>query len=318
MKRLALSIFVLAAMPAHAEDAVMLKEKTIVSGETVLLNDLLAAPIAHGKVAVFAAPAPGESGTINVQRVIEAARNYGVEKITMPAWTSVQIEREARVIKTQDIQHALADKAANGMRISAEDVDVSFSRDIDDVALEKTNDAPLQFSYYRRDTQSGRFEARLYVPDSAYISETSPIVITGTINEMVDVVQLNHSVSRGDVITKSDIAMTRISRQQLAGNALRHASDAVGMIAKRTIAENTMLRGNDVEKQKLISRNDMIMVLYQTPTLTVTTRAKAMTDGALGDVIEIQNMQSKRALSATVSGSGQVIVTSLATRRVAE
>lgn len=313
-----LPFFLLLALPVQAETTLALKEKVSVAGENITLNDLLKAPVDQGKVALFAAPQPGESGTIAVARILEAAQAYGIGKIAEPEWTAVQVEREARFIRSEDIQEAIRDRVLKDLHVNADALEVNLNRDIADIAIEKDIDAPLQFSYFRFDTTSGRFEARLFIPGSAVVSETAPLAALGSAHEMAEAVQLKHALTRGEVISKSDIMLVRMKRQQLSNSALRQTSDAVGMLAKRTLNENTMLRGSDVEKPKLIMRNDMVLILYQTPTIMVTARGKAMMDGTLGDTVEIQNMQSKRNLTGTVSGNGQVTVTTLMPRKVAQ
>jgi flagella basal body P-ring formation protein FlgA len=318
MKRF-LALLLFAALPAKADGAVALKEKIVVTENVVTLGDLLQTPVAQGQTIVFGAPTPGASGAINVTRAIAAAKTYGLAAIAPPGLREIRVEREARKIPAADIKQAIAARAAQHLRAEAPDIEIDFGRTLGDLDVEKNNGAPLSFSSFRLEPQSGRFEARLFVPESAVLSESTPAIITGTLFEMSEVAQLKHSVGRGQIIAASDVELTRIRHQQLGNNLLRSLDQVVGMAAKRSISEDAILHDNDLEKAKIIDRNEMVLIVYETPALTVTTRGKALAGGAMGDVIDVMNLQSKHTIQATIVGSGKVAVNSIVPmRRVAQ
>jgi flagella basal body P-ring formation protein FlgA len=318
MKRL-LVLLMFAALPAKADEAVALKEKIIVADGVITLDDLLQAPAAQGKTVVFGAPAPGNSGTINVARAVAAAKNYGLAAFAPPGLQAIQVEREARKISAADIEKAIAAKAAQYLRAEAPDIDIDFGRTPAELSIEKNLDAPLSFSSFRLEPQSGRFEARLFVPGSAVLSEATPAIITGTLFETSEVAQIKHTIGRGQIIASSDVELTRMKHQQLGSNMLRSLDAVVGMAAKRNIPEDTILRDSDLEKAKIIDRNEMVLIVYQSPLITVTTRGKALMSGAMGDLIDVANLQSKHTIQATVIGDGRVAVgTIMPARRVAQ
>ncbi len=305
MKRL-LVLLIFMALPAKAEEAHLLKEKVVVSGNAVTLNDLLQIPIEQGDVAIFAAPTPGESGVINVTRAIEAVKSYGVENIPLPANTEIQVVREGRKIEMAELERLVAVKATQYLHTPAENITVSFSRPASDIKVEKTADAAPALSSFKLDPQSGRFEARLFVSNSAILKEASPAILAGTLHETAQVVRLKRELVRGQVVTANDIELARIGRQQMTINALHDAADIVGLAARRNLEAGATLRAGDLEKTKLVKRNEMVMITYETPAIVVTTRGKALADGTLGDVIDVQNLQSKRTIQVTVSGEGRV------------
>ena len=62
---------------------------------------------------------------------------------------------------------------------------------------------------------------------------------------------------------------------------------------------------------------DMVSIGYEVPGMMITVRGKALESGALGDVINVSNVQTKRTIQATVSGPGRVSVAAMAPRRLA-
>ena len=57
-------------------------------------------------------------------------------------------------------------------------------------------------------------------------------------------------------------------------------------------------------------------IVYEAPGITLTLRGQAQDSGALGDTINVLNVQSKRAVQGVVSGPGRVTVTAATARFV--
>ncbi|MBI1252292.1 MAG: flagellar basal body P-ring formation protein FlgA [Alphaproteobacteria bacterium] len=53
-----------------------------------------------------------------------------------------------------------------------------------------------------------------------------------------------------------------------------------------------------------VRRGEMVTLVYVAPGMQLTTRARAMQNGAIGDVIRVTNLQSNTAVDATVTGPG--------------
>jgi flagella basal body P-ring formation protein FlgA len=68
------------------------------------------------------------------------------------------------------------------------------------------------------------------------------------------------------------------------------------------------VRNGDLARPELVTRGDVVTVVYEAPGMMLTMRAKAADAGALGDTVSITNPQSKKALQAVVIGPGKVSV----------
>ena len=318
MFKYTLPLFLLAVSPAFAAQPMTLKQTVIVDHDNVTLGDLIDMPNTQSGTAVFASPQPGDTGVIQVSRIVDAAQGYGLDVVS-PAWNEVHITRAARAVDQTDIKKAILSKSAVSLGANIDDLDIDFGRIPNDIKLESTSQDALTFSSFTLDKTSGRFEAKLYVPNSKIVSQAEPIVASGIVAEMVDVLKLNNAIERGKAISSNDVSVVRIKRSQMDTSAVRRIEDLKNMSARRALTEDTMLRMNDLVKAQLVSRNDIVLVIYETPVMSVSTRGKALTNGTMGDVIEVLNPVSKRNVIATVTGQGQVLVSPpAATRRVAE
>ena len=65
----------------------------------------------------------------------------------------------------------------------------------------------------------------------------------------------------------------------------------------------------DLAKPDLVQRDQNVTLIYETAGLYLTVRGKAIEDGTEGDVVNVMNLQSKRTVSGTVTGRGQVSIT---------
>ena len=53
-----------------------------------------------------------------------------------------------------------------------------------------------------------------------------------------------------------------------------------------------------------IRRGDSVSLVYQAPGMSLTMRARALEDGAIGQPIRLQNTSSNRTIEAVVTGPG--------------
>ncbi len=58
----------------------------------------------------------------------------------------------------------------------------------------------------------------------------------------------------------------------------------------------------------LVHRGDLVTIVYRSTGLTLTTRGRALSAGAGGEVIKVFNVQSKRTVEGEVNGPGLVTV----------
>jgi len=57
-----------------------------------------------------------------------------------------------------------------------------------------------------------------------------------------------------------------------------------------------------------VSRDQSVMLIYETPGLYLTGRGKALESGTEGDTVSVTNLQSKRTVQGVVTGPGQVSI----------
>ncbi|MGL5137997.1 MAG: flagellar basal body P-ring formation chaperone FlgA, partial [Beijerinckiaceae bacterium] len=155
---------------------------------------------------------------------------------------------------------------------------------------------------------SGRFEATLVVPGSRQL-ELSPLRVVGNIADVTRVPVLVRAVLKGDVVTANDVTMERRRRSELGQDGATDMQKLIGNSARRALPRGTLLREADVQRQELVERNASVTMSFEQPGLQLAMRGRALGAGAMGDIIQVQNLNSRRIVEARVTGSGRVVAT---------
>ncbi len=119
----------------------------------------------------------------------------------------------------------------------------------------------------------------------------------------VQVLAYTRSLSAGEEIRPEDLAWTRVAAAP--ANPLRDAEGAIGMIARRPLREGAPIAASDMSAPVVIQAGDLVTVVYENGGIVLSMQVKAMSAGAVGEVISLQNLASRKTLQAVVTGPGQ-------------
>jgi flagella basal body P-ring formation protein FlgA len=313
---------VMLATPARANTPAdpgvpTLKDTASVEGEFVRLGDLIENIGNNGRTPVFRAPELGQSGTIQVYRIIEAARANGVSVFDTRGISEVVITRAARTVPLAEIERAIAETAAKQIGVDdANNVSVYFDSGVRPFAVEPNAATALRIVQFNYDPRSQRFDASVDMPGSTTIRKKA-MRISGYLYESIEVPTLARAFTRGEVIRDSDIDMQRRPKAELTPDIIRNTAAVIGHAARRDLRAGIPLRISEMMKPELVGRGDTVTLTFESPGVVLSVRARAVEAGTEGDVIQVINPQSKRTVQATVDGPGHVIVRSMKTARSA-
>jgi flagella basal body P-ring formation protein FlgA len=130
--------------------------------------------------------------------------------------------------------------------------------------------------------------------------------------ETVEVYVPARALSTGEIIAEGDLQTVTVPERDLSSNAVVDLKSLVGMEVKRTLREGSIIRKNAIAAPLLVRKKELITLTVQTNQMRLTAQGQAMDDGAIGDVIRVMNLTSKKVISAVVSGkqSANVVVAS--------
>lgn len=86
------------------------------------------------------------------------------------------------------------------------------------------------------------------------------------------------------------------------------ASQFVGMQLKRNLPQGEVIKANQLTYAKVIRRGDSVVLVAKLGSTQVATAATALSDGKVGQQIDVKNTQTSQVVRARVSGPGKVEV----------
>jgi flagella basal body P-ring formation protein FlgA len=294
-----------------------LKDSASIDGEFVRLGDLIDNVGDAARTPVFRAPALGATGTIQVYRIIEAARGAGVTVFDTRGISEVLVTRESRAISVSDIERAVADTASKQVGIDdPKNIAVVFDSGMRPLAVEPNAAATPKLVQFNYDPRSQRFDGTIDVPGSS-VARKKPLRIAGYLYETVEIPTVTRAFVRGETVRDEDIQMERVAKTEITSDVVRKSAAVVGRAARRDLRAGQPIRVSDLMKPELVGRGDTVTLTFDSPGVVLSVRVKALESGTEGDVIQVLNPQSKRTVQATVEGPGVVAVHSARTARAA-
>lgn len=306
-----ISALLVLALPAQAADDVIaaptLRASVTVTSDVVRVGDLIDNAGSTALIPVYRSPDLGTTGALPVAQVLSVLRAKQVIGVMTGDIKEVQVTRLARTLANKDLETAVASALERRFGLGeAANITVTFDRGISDMRLDASNTGALQPVATRYDARSGRFDVAFEVSNDSNPTPTK-LRFTGTAIETVEVAVLTRDIDRADLLKWSDITLERRPKAEVSGEpATRERT--IGMQLRRPMRAGTPIRVADIVKPDFVQRDQSVTVIYQVPGIYLTTRGKAIESGAEGDTVSVLNLQTKRTLTGTVTGRGQVTV----------
>ncbi len=284
-----------------------LKELVAVSSEIVRIGDLVENAGAAADVPVFRAPDLGQTGAVQLARIIEALRPYDLTGLDTGGLNEVVVTRLSRAMTAKDITDRITRALSGQYGLGdAQNLAVILDRDVRILHVEPTVGGDLVVSRMNVDPRTGRFDIAFELPGST-LSRRAGLRFTGTVTETVEAAMLTRSLRIGEVVKASDVTMGRRPKAELRGDGMG-PDQVIGMAAKTALRNGQALRTDDLIKPQIVQRNEAVTIYYEVPGIMLTVRGKAIEGGAMGDVVGVLNIQSNRTVQATVIGPGRVTI----------
>jgi flagella basal body P-ring formation protein FlgA len=162
----------------------------------------------------------------------------------------------------------------------------------------------------RYDRRAGRYQGRL---EAALPSgETTTILTSGRVDELVEVAVPNRPIARGETIALGDVASASLPVGALPDDALRRAEDLIGRRAVRPLASGRAARAGEVAAPWQVRRGDDASMAFRHGGLQIVTAAEVLENGRQGQTIRVRNTASGEVRQAVVVGPRRVEVLGVA------
>jgi len=122
----------------------------------------------------------------------------------------------------------------------------------------------------------------------------------------VDVLTYARNLSAGEIVQPQDLLWAKVA--EAPGDAASDADQLIGMVAKRPLRMGAAAIRRDVSAQVVIKPGDLVTVSFEAEGISLSLQAKAIGAAAIGEVVDIQNISSKKIIQAVATGPGQAVI----------
>ena len=123
-----------------------------------------------------------------------------------------------------------------------------------------------------------------------------------------DALVVRQPLARGALLDPSQFDLRRVDSIR-EKDSIPAGANLSGLSVARGLGVGATLSWRDVARRTLVQRGNSIEVVAIDGSLTITMKALAMQNGALGETIVVRNPESRRDFSAVVTAENQVRVT---------
>jgi flagella basal body P-ring formation protein FlgA len=131
---------------------------------------------------------------------------------------------------------------------------------------------------------------------------------TARVRVFASVVVATERLDRHDIITGGALRAETREVTHLTDGYFTAPAEIEGKRVRRVITAGAVLRASDVEAIPLVGRGAGVTVAVVLGRVTVTSKATALEDGEIGEIIRVQDHTTGKRLLATVAGKGLVVL----------
>lgn len=115
-------------------------------------------------------------------------------------------------------------------------------------------------------------------------------------------------IAAGEIVQPEDVAWSSTSSYAPPSDAPKDSGVVIGLSARRALRSGSAVSQADVSSPKVIRKDDVITVSYQSGGVKLVLQGKALAAAAVGDQVNVLNTTSKKIIEATVTGPGAAVI----------
>jgi flagella basal body P-ring formation protein FlgA len=287
----------------------LLRPAAVVTSHLVTVGDLFDNAGRYAETPIFRAPEPGTRGRVPSHMVLDAVLQIGLEQVDLGGLRDVTVERAGVRLDISDFEGLVTSALhaeltqARGENAGRYALTLASAPAPIMIGAEHAGDLVVDL-LVKPSGRSDRFSALVRTPTGEEVARLS-----GRAEHRVMVPVLGRSVGRGDVIRASDLRLQDIAYSRTIGTPmLVDTSDIIGLAAVRSLRPGAPISPDDLAEPVLVERQELVTLVYRHGALALTVRARSMDDGAMGQSIDVMNLQSDRVVRGVVAGHGLVHV----------
>jgi len=176
----------------------------------------------------------------------------------------------------------------------------------DPASLPVPPDGPISYRLLNQAYPDRLGPKTLYVSVLINGEEFGRVKLRGNLQLYGDVVCLTKQLDRHALLTEEDITIIRRDVSGLDPRMLNSLDDALGKQLKTSLRVGSILYSHLLESPPLVKRGDLVTIMARSGAVKVTAPGQVRNAGALGELVRVKNLMSRRVIYATVLGTNLV------------
>ncbi len=282
--------------------AIGIKENSIITGDTIKLGDIFYGLTRDEDRILGNAPQPGKDMVLNARTLLRIATALDLPWRPSSNADKVVLRRDATIIKYDKIKEAiytaLYDEGIFG------DYEISIPERYQQIILPANEPAEVSVTNIQIGSNRNVFDITLAAPSSQ--NPIQQIRVKGQMHPIIRVPVLTSNIENGRIIRPSDIETITIKEKNFSKGMIVDANKLVGMTAKRMLIAGRPIKEMEIMAPQMIERGQIVTLSLNSGTMNISTKVKALENGAKGDVIRVVNLSSNKSLQAIVIDNNKV------------
>ncbi len=291
----------LSCAPAFATG---LKQNSVVNDATIKLGDIFYDLPKDADRVLGAAPRPGQEMVLDARTLLRVALAMDLSWRPSSSSEHIVLRREASVVTYDQIEEAiqtsLYDEGVHG------EYEIDIPAQHHKIILPSDTPAQVEITRFSLSADRKKFSASMAAPNAK--NPIQHIAVTGSISPVIRVPVLSDNLQNGFIIKAADIDYIKIKERDFTKDMVVDADALIGMTARRLVLADRPIKHSDLIAPQVVERGSLVNLSLRNSIMNITTKAKALENGATGEVIRVVNIASNQTLQAKITGPGEVVI----------
>lgn len=137
---------------------------------------------------------------------------------------------------------------------------------------------------------------------------TWTVYVVVQVSREAEVLVLNRPLMAGEIVTAGAVSLHRQEIGDLAYGFLGNPQDAIGMATRHAMPAGAVLGTADLAAPRLVKRGQPVTLVSHAGALMVRAEGKALADGAAGEYIAVENLNSRRVVRGRVHSDQEIYI----------
>ncbi|MCM8813041.1 MAG: flagellar basal body P-ring formation chaperone FlgA [Candidatus Omnitrophica bacterium] len=244
-----------------------------------------------------AAPQPGNRRLIKLDYIKIRLRQAGFDPATLvfSGAQEICVTAAAQNISGAQLVAVAEEYVRQRLPWPASDVQIGVERQPPDVAI-----PPGEYTLEVKNCSTNDWLGKIFMQmriQNADAAQTVPLILN--VRRFGTVLVAKERIEKGRPLTAAAVELRREEIKD-SGGSVQDPAQFHGRRARLPIAAGQTIQERMLEKIPLVSRRQILNAQLETPALRIMMKVQAAENGSVGDIIRVQNIDSKKELLAEV------------------